>query len=42
MRPLIRAPFAAALAVLVLLAAGCEKTIKEVRTPASDAALASR
>ena len=40
MRPLIRAALAAA--VLLLPAVGCEKTIKEVRTPASDATLASR
>lgn len=40
MRPLICSVLTAAL--LLLTVAGCEKTIREVRSPASDTALASR
>jgi hypothetical protein len=39
MRPLI---CSALVALLLLTVAGCEKTIKEVRSPASDVTLASR
>jgi hypothetical protein len=38
MRPLI---CSALIALLMLTLAGCEKTIKEVRSPASDTTLAS-
>ena len=38
MRPLIGS---ALIALLLLTIAGCEKTIKEVRSPASDTTLAS-
>jgi hypothetical protein len=39
MRPLICCLVSA---LLFLVVAGCEKTIKEVRTPASDVVLASK
>jgi hypothetical protein len=39
MRPLICSVLTAA---LLLIVAGCEKTIHEVRSPASDVTLASR